>query len=277
MGTQKIDKDFILKNIISIIAGLSLLTVFLPYLAITAEVSGAGVSASDTEFASGFDVIGYGLWGILLILIPLLIIAANLINQFASYKKYVTLTAPALAIVNLIFFLPNSAPQGGGGNEYVSADVSTTLAIGGWIMVICMAILVALSLIQFFGIKTNIAILDETVNKSKNAEGINLNIPNMNLPNLSNVMPKNNTQSVPTATPVTEQTQQTAYTPKPVTAPVAQQQVSIPQQATVATVPIKGNPEEIMEQVKKLHEMKEGGILTDEEFTTKKAEFLAKI
>ena len=39
----------------------------------------------------------------------------------------------------------------------------------------------------------------------------------------------------------------------------------------------KENPEEIMEQLKKLNELKESGILTDEEFTSKKQEMLSRM
>ena len=39
----------------------------------------------------------------------------------------------------------------------------------------------------------------------------------------------------------------------------------------------KGDPQEIMKQIKELHEMKEAGVLTEEEFAAKKQEFLDKM
>ena len=39
----------------------------------------------------------------------------------------------------------------------------------------------------------------------------------------------------------------------------------------------KEDPKAIMEQIKQLHEMKENGILTEEEFAEKKKEFLERL
>ena len=39
----------------------------------------------------------------------------------------------------------------------------------------------------------------------------------------------------------------------------------------------KEDPQAVMEQIKQLHEMKENGILTEEEFAEKKKEFLARL
>ena len=39
----------------------------------------------------------------------------------------------------------------------------------------------------------------------------------------------------------------------------------------------KEDPKTIMEQIKQLHEMKENGILTEEEFAEKKKEFLERL
>ena len=39
----------------------------------------------------------------------------------------------------------------------------------------------------------------------------------------------------------------------------------------------KEDPQAVMEQIKQLHEMKENGILTEEEFSEKKKEFLERL
>ena len=72
----------------------------------------------------------------------------------------------------------------------------------------------------------------------------------------------------------------------PVSQPVPQQPQAQPAIQT-ASVPVSPapvmqteenkNPEEVMELLKKLFEMKEAGILTDDEFTAKKQEMLKKM
>jgi len=166
--TPTINREFILTNIIAILSGVSIVSLLMPFITIDVWVEFMGFGDGSIETISGFDVVPEGLWGILLLVLPAVIIAMNYIKQLAPYKKYITLGAPIICLLNLFVFLPGMVVSAEGGGA--SMDIQTSYAIGGWIMIICMGIVAALGIIQFFGLKTNIALLDEVASKSKKFE-----------------------------------------------------------------------------------------------------------
>ena len=181
--TPKINKEFIMTNLIAILSGVSIISLAMPFMTWTSEsvvtVLGAGGSISrDGGTLTGISMIGGSFWGIMLLAIPALLIAMNYIKQIAPYKKYIVLGAPVLCLINLFLFLPRMITSGSMSQNVTgfmtmgSARVTFTssLSLGAWIMAICMVLVMALGIIQFFKLKTNIAIIDEVASKSKTFE-----------------------------------------------------------------------------------------------------------
>jgi len=167
---SKVNKDFILSNIIVILCIISIASLFLTYFNVEIEIWMMGQHAGDgLSRMSGFGLVNDGFMGALFLLLPVLIIAANISEKFAAHKKYVTLCAPIMCLLNLHVIIPGliSLSFGDGG---ATMDVFTRRSLGVWVMTICLAVIIALSALQFLGIKTGVALIDEAANKSNSAK-----------------------------------------------------------------------------------------------------------
>lgn len=86
--SQTPSKNFILKNISTIICGTIVLFLFLPLLSIKMEMSVLGVSNGTSTSVTGFQTIAEGgLGSIVLLLAPILIIGADYVPFLEKYKK----------------------------------------------------------------------------------------------------------------------------------------------------------------------------------------------
>jgi len=163
---SKVNKDFILSNIIVILCVVSIVSLFLTYFSVEIEIWMMGQFAGEGfSRISGFGVANDGFVGMLVLVLPVSIIIANRSKKFATHKKYVTLCAPIICLINLFVIIRSiiSLSVGDGG---ATMDVFISFGIGAWIMAICMVVIVALSVMQFLGIKTGVSIIDEAASKS---------------------------------------------------------------------------------------------------------------
>lgn len=273
------NKEKIIKLIPTILCILMLVSLILPFVSYGANVSILGASASSETSLNGFDLISEGSFlAILLPLMPILIMVATYIKNLAPYKKYICLGASAFTIIWL-FIVPKIS--GGASAEGVSIDYNTSYLIGFWIMLICAIALTFLYLIPFIN-KNNNAVLtmlnpfdDEAVsngntNNDKSDDNSKINISQINVDKdkiagfAKNMADTISEQGKNIVTKATEQA-------KNVVDNVSTKSNMVSQNTR------KENPEEIMEQLKKLNELKESGILTDEEFTAKKQEMLERM
>lgn len=282
---KNFDKRILIKNLTGILCGAMILCFLLPFFSAEANAKVMGASSSSTNVVNGIQVLTEGgFMGIMLIICPILILLINYIPQLGQYKKIVSLILSVLSIL-IMFIVPGqiSAQANGGGS---SIDVKTTYQIGFWLMLIFAIGIAALSAIQFFNLKGNKVF--DTVNTADNSTEISNSFtpPQVNLDkitdfakntannasqkiknvagNLSNNVANSNIQN-PTANSVDDFEIKEA---KPYNLPLSKKSAPTIQ---------KENPEEIMNLIKKLYEMKESGILTDEEFATKKQEMLEKM
>lgn len=275
------NKEKIIKLIPTILCILMLVSLILPFVSYGANVSILGASASSETSLNGFDLISEGSFlAILLPLMPILIMVATYIKSLAPYKKYICLGASAFTIIWL-FIVPKIS--GGASAEGVSIDYNTSYLIGFWIMLICAIALTFLYLIPFIN-KNNNAVLtmlnpftDESVsnsnektnnNETEDSSKINISQINVDKDKITgfakNMADTISEQGKNIVTKATEQA-------KNVVDNVSTKSNMVSQNTR------KENPEEIMEQLKKLNELKESGILTDEEFTAKKQEMLERM
>lgn len=288
---MKINKEFIMKNLMGIICAITIIAMFFPFISVDAKVSagGFGTSSGATEIIGFAIVTEGGFLGILLDLSLILIIASCYVPQLKAYRKIITAAASVIGLICL-FIVPSSISSSvaaaGGSVSGVSTKVEVKYLIGFWILLIGYIALIALSVIQFLNLKGN-KIFD-TINDGNDGEN-SLNIPPVNL-NMDKIkgMAQNVAGNISNAADGIKnqvnakiaQSNNTASETSNHSIPQANNGYQTQQQAAVQnqSAPIqKENPEDVMKQIKALHEMKEAGILTEEEFTEKKQEFLKKI
>ncbi|MFR5875306.1 MAG: SHOCT domain-containing protein [Eubacterium sp.] len=272
----------IMKYLPTVLCILMLISLLLPFVSVGASMSIIGVSGSSETAANGFTLISDGSFlAILLPLMPIIIIVSNYISSLAAYKKYICLGCSAFTILWLLIIpkLTSSASA-----EGASFDISVNRLIGFWIMLACAILLTFLYLIPFIN-KNNNAFLaklnpfpddiseENIINKIENNNETDsdkkINIPQVNIDkdkitgfakNMANTIGE---QGRNIANKTTEQVKNVAD--------------NIQTNHTINAKVRNEKPEEIMEQLRKLNELKETGILTEEEFTTKKQEMLERI
>lgn len=279
---MKLNKDTILKNLSVIICVVIIIGLFFPFIGVSASASAGGFSVSTgDEAVNGMTmVLGSGFFGILMGLAILLIIASSLLPQLKAYRKIVSVASSVVGVISTIA-APSifSASSSAGG---VSAKTEISHYFGFYLVLICFILLTALSVIQLLNLKGNKFF--DSINGDP-AEGNNANTGSDNkaggsIPNLGintdklKGMAQNAANSISNAAggikdQVSEKMSQLGNNVNN----TGEQHSSSQQAASVQ----KGDPEEIMKQIKGLHEMKEAGILTEEEFNEKKQEFLKKM
>ena len=292
---MKLNKDTILKNLSIIICGVIIIGLFFPFVGVSASASAGGFSVStDDEAVNGITmVLGSGFFGILMGLAIILIIISGLVPQLKPFRKIVSVAASVIGVISTIA-APSifSASSSGGG---VSSKTEISHYFGFWLVLICFIVLTALSVIQLLNLKGN-KFFDSINNDSSDGGSANNNsgggAPNIGFSadklkgmaqnaasNISNaaggiknqvsekMSQHNNASNNSANSQPNNNYQQQAAQP---------QQYAPIHQTTDPSIQ-KGDPEEIMKQIKGLHEMKEAGILTEEEFAEKKQEFLKKL
>ena len=282
----KINVNTILKNLTGIFCGAIIICFLLPFFSASVSVSAGSVSSSNSEAMTGFQVLTEGgFFEKLLIVIPILIIIANYIPQIDKYKKIVSLVLSVANIV-LLFIVPGQmSAQGGGGST--SMNVETSYEIGFWLMLIFSILIAVIALIQFFNLKGNKVF--DTINSTENTTTNNTSAsksPKINLNKISDVA-KNTASNVSsqiknaannTSGAVRTQSQSVSASNVNTRSVPNKVKVQEPARAEQRVVSVNNlDFDEATERIKKLYEMKEAGILTEQEFNAKKQEMLKSI
>lgn len=271
---MKFNKEFILKNLTGILCVIAIIAMFLPFISIETSASGGfGASVkSDPYSYNGFSLITEGsLFGILTALCIVIIIASTYVPQLKQYRKFVLAGSAVLGIICLIIVPNNIASTASAANNAVSGiakvdvDTNINLLIGFWIILLCYIAILAVAVIQFFGLKGNkvfdMVNAENSTESSANAPQLNFNADRLK------EMAQNAAGNISNAASSVKDKVSNA---------VSSGSGSEGGEASARPVK-KENPEVIMKQIKELHEMKEMGILTEEEFTAKKKEYLDKM
>lgn len=273
---MKLNKEFILKNLMGIICALIIVALFLPFMSVKAEVSVGGFGGgSADQSVNGFSLVtDGGIFGFAFILCIAAVAASCYIPQLKPFRKIISAVGSAAGIVCL-FIAPgsaasavNAAAGGATAGTGVSAKVELNYQIGFWIILILMLALIAMSVIQFLGLKGNKVF--DAVNSAE-------------ADTASTALPTNTGEQ--TKSPLgglgTDSIKNMAQNAAGGIAGVAENLKDKASQAAQNiqshTSAKKEDPQAVMEQIKQLHEMKENGILTEEEFAEKKKEFLARL
>ena len=264
-GKMKLNKEMIIKNLNAILCGLCIVCLILPFCNIEATASVMGYSASEGVSVSGIDFItGCGLWGILFIIAVIAVLVCNYVDKLRENKKLITMLGSFVMILSL-FMAPGSIHYSEG-DSTASAEVKATYAIGFWLILIFALLLLIVAVISFFNLKGN-AVFD-AVNSDNDGEGKNVSFGNVG-EKISGAAKNVKDKVSETAGRVTNKSGNNEDTEK--------DERTVTNASKSNAKDKKEDNEYIMEQITQLFNMKEKGILSEEEFNEKKAELLKQM
>ena len=156
---MNINKELIMKHLLTICCVISVILLLLPFATVTAdaevEVAGVSASASASTSVSGFDAAfgaGGTLVAFLMLICPAVLVAMNYIKQLDKFKNLLALILPAVSILAAILslFLISSPTVSAGG---ASVDVSTSPSIGFFLLVVAYIGTFVAGAMTFYGLK----------------------------------------------------------------------------------------------------------------------------
>ncbi len=262
----QINKETIVKNLTGILCGAMILSFLLPFKSAGVEIN--GIWRGDT--ISGFNLFEL-FTGVMLFLCPVVVLIACYLPRLRMLKNIICLVA---SVASFVFLLITFFNTGGEANASVGvANFKIVGNVGFWFMLIFSLALVGLSIVQFFNLKGN-KIFD-AVNVQEEARHMAAPNPKgqraaMRSEQQDSMPGKDQEQKIETEDAGTQETK--TETVKHAFSNAMNKLTSSP-----ASPVRKENPEEIMERLKKLNELKSAGILTEEEFMEKKQEMLKKM
>lgn len=140
-------KNLFKQHGLTILCGVAVVALFLPFLSVNAEMEVMGASSSSSSSITGFGAMSRAFLGWGLLLGPVLLVAMNYVKQLEKHKGLLAIAVPAVCLVIEIitFFMAKSADvSASGGGGLVSADVSASVGIGFIILfVVYVAMIVA--------------------------------------------------------------------------------------------------------------------------------------
>lgn len=266
---MKINKEFILKNLITICCIASVLLLLLPFCSVTGSVSSEFIgSASDSEAVTGFDVIlgeAGTFFGWLLLICPAILIAMNYIEQLKKYKSVLAIVLPMVSIIAQIITLSSAKKvivKMMGGSDTVSGygtSISVKLSpqIGFYLLLIAYIATFIAGAMTYHGLTLDKKGIAEFGNKIKET-GLN---------------------GVESAKDFGIKVSQKAGSvlPNGAVQPEGSAHAASTVEAEPAPVKTAESTTDTLALLENLAKMKENGILTEEEFRAKKQELLKNI
>ncbi len=247
-------KEWILKNLLTILCVVSVVLLFLPFASGSVEVQSDFMDMSTKTTVTGFNAVTDGILGYSLLVGPVLLVAMNYIKQLDKYKSILAIVVPILCvIVVIITFIQckgTIAKASGGG---ASVEVSVSLGIGAILLVLSYLGTLIAGAMTFHNLTLDKAGLqklkEDLANLPKNAQekfSGSAQAPSGE----GNATAKTNTENVNLGRNVSSK-------------------------KTTATSTNRAT--EILALIEKLSQMKDSGVLTEEEFAAKKKELLEEI
>ena len=261
---QLLNHPILKQHLLTILSALAVLVLILPYAGVEATVEVMGVSrGAGANSVSGFSAATGCFFGYFLLAGPALLVAMNYVRQLEKYKGLLAVAVPLVCVVFAIITLfeckaigaAGAAAAGAGMN--MKADVSVSVGIGMILTILVHLITCAAGAMTYHSFKLNSLNLD-----GLKASGANL---------FGSVQEK-----VSGAVhSVGQRGEHTAAQPAAYTA-------AQPAAYTAAQQPVKkpvsvDRTAEILSLIERLAEMKNAGVLTEEEFSEKKKQLLGEI
>lgn len=251
-------KELLKQHILTILCATALIVLFLPFLSVTAEMEIFGQSSSSSATTTGFDAIKQAFLGWGLVIGPILLVGMNYIKQLEKYKGLLAIIVPIICLVIevITFFQAKGASvSASGGNGMASAEIKATLGIGFFTLILIYLGMIVAGAVIYHNFTLDKAGLERLKAEGADLLGDGLNKIKEGSSNIINSASEkiSNMQSNPTTTTNNDT------------------------QKTVKKNINHNKMQETLNLIEKLATMKDNGILTEEEFTTKKQELLEEI
>lgn len=301
------DKKTLFQNITAVFGVLCIISLVFPYYVASASATVAGQSAQASESINGISfVTECGAWGIIFAVSLAAILVFNFIKQLEQFKKLINIIGAGLMIISL--FSASSIASGAAG-EASTAAVSVSLGhgLGFWIALLCSIGIAGVAIVNFLNLQGNPVF--DAVNTSVDGEGTDGSAQSVNLSeaaekvagaakniagtvsekvgNLTDKAKAGKTAPAGTFPSVSTDTAVPVSTPAAVphvqnAAPAniqssenaAQNTLQAPSAESSAAAAKAMDSDAIMEKINKLFDMKEKGVLTEQEYNEKKADLL---
>lgn len=156
---MNINKELIMKHLLTICCAVSVLLLLLPFATVTADVEMdvgiASASASASTSVSGFDAAfgeGSTVVAWLMLICPIVLVAMNYIKQLDKFKNILALVLPAVSLIAAIasLFLIGAPSASAGG---ASVDISTSPSIGFFLLIVAYIGTFVAGAMTFYGLK----------------------------------------------------------------------------------------------------------------------------
>jgi len=239
--------EFVKKHLLTILCAVCLLLLLLPIANVTTtmkvEAFGASSESKATTAVTGLSAAGSNVFAYLLILGPILLVAMNYIKQLDKYKSLLAVVVPAICLVGLIIVLLQCGSiNAKASNSAASAEVSVSWAIGAYLLILAYIGTAIAGGVVYHGLR-----LDKEGLQQLKSGAANL---------VSSAQEKMGEVKIGNG----GGTSAPAGSPEPVK----------------KSANLK-RTEEVLALLEKLNEMKDRGILSEEEFTRKKQQLLEEI
>lgn len=261
-------KDIIKTHVLTILCVISIVAMFLPFAIISVDMEVMGVSSGASSSVTGFTAAKEGIWGFALIIGPVLLIAMNYVNQLGKYKGLLAIAVPVICIAVGIIVMIQAKSIGAKAMGYssggmVNVDIKTSLGIGciiAMLSYIGTAVAGAVTYHNFTLDKAGLERMKQEGTQFLQSARTSITETAQNV----SVAVQSAASKAETTTDAPEpETKSTADTSK--ARPVTKKQTNL------------NRTEEVLTMIEKLSQMKDAGILTEEEFSEKKKQLLSEI
>lgn len=254
-----LNKALTFKHLIPILCVVAIVVLAFPILTVSATVESAFLgSSSFSESVSGFSALKDAILGIVLFAGPVLLIAMNYIPKLEKHKGLLAIAVPVLCmIVLVIVFLQVKSVtiKASFSSDYASSSVKSLPGVGFILAFIVYILTCVAGAVQYHNVTLDKAGLEKLKAESANLFG---------------AVQEKVSSSVKTVAAAAE------------TAAASHAETTSDSSASAGKQPVKkasnvGRVNEILSLIEKLSQMKDAGVLTEEEFSEKKRQLLEEI
>lgn len=266
--------EIIKKHMIPILCILSIIFLALPIAKVSTELSSTFVEFSSDTAVTGFDSLSNNVLAYILILAPAALIAANYIASLGKYKGILAIVVPIVCMVFLVITIIRAkSTSAEASNEYASAEVTLKVGIGAILLFISYLATIVAGAVTYHDFTLDKAGMEKL---KENATTFLGNTQEKLKENATTLL--GNTQEIFSET-VKNVSSRASTIELPKTGcseSGADAAPAIPKPAVKKSLNIN-RIEEILTLIEKLAQMRDSGVLSEEEFTQKKRQLLDEI
>ena len=240
--------EFVKKHLLTILCAVCLVLLLLPIAEITSviktEIMGTSTESKATTSITGLSAAGSNMFAYLMIVGPILLVAMNYIKQLDKYKSLLSVIVPAVCLVGLIIVLLQcGSVNAKASNSAASAEVTVTWSIGAYLLILAYIGTAIAGGVTYYGLRFD----KESLEKMKSGATGFVNMAQEKIGGMA--------ENIHIGGQTTD---------------------GAPQAAAKPANSLK-RTEDVLALLEKLNEMKERGILSEEEFSKKKQQLLEEI